>query len=431
MNVSKARVRNASCLKVGRPSWAKASFSSKVARFAAVLAASGALLMAPAARADEAFDLGVKSFNGKDYSTAAKYFKKSVDSNSLNANAFYYLALSQHYMGDFANAKASYEALLSKFPGTPAANNARTALAQLTATMPKSAGSASSGGRPSPAVAPDDLKGMSSDFASLPNEARVPYLPADSGHIYVKASVNGHSDVPFVFDTGAETTLLAKNILKHLGLPQPTGQPTHQSLGIGSSANRSWVGRYTIKLGTIERKDLPCQIQEQPLPFPLLGQSFFKDYHYTIEKNGETILFQKKGTTTGSRLYNPSLDPNAVPFKREGNEMLVQVEINGRPIWMYFDTGASGVTLPKDCLAQLALTVPSDAVGTMHSGASGKVRGLDFPVQRIKMGPIEKFNFRLSVIDQSIPHPLLGQSFFGEWQYQIDDERRVIRFTRR
>lgn len=399
------------------------------------LSSALALCVAPPANADEAFDLGVKSFTAKDYATAAKYFRKSVDSNSLNANAVYYLALSQHYMGDLANAKASYELLVSKFPGTPAANNARTAMAQLNVKMPKASASSSSASTASSsrssATSLDELKGLSNDFASLPNECRVPYYVRSSGHMIVMMTLNGRPDVPFLFDTGAETTLITKGILKKLGLPQPSGSPTHTSMGIGNAVNQSWVGKYTLKLGTIERRDFPMQVQEQPLEFPLLGQSFFKDYHYTIEKNGETILFQKRGTTKGSSLYNASLDTNAVPFKREGNEMLVQVEIDGKAIWSYFDTGASSVTLPKEALTQLSLTVPSDARQTMHSGVGGKVRGLSFPVRRIKLGPIEKFNFELHVIDQSLPHPLIGQSLFGDWQYQIDDERRVIRFTRR
>lgn len=396
------------------------------------IAGSLAFNCATPANADEAFDLGVKSFAAKDYATATKYFRKSVDNNSLNANALYYLALSQHYMGDLANAKSSYELLISKFPGTPASNNARTALTQLGGVTPKASASSSTGSVSSAAASSVDvLKGMSGDFASLPNECRVPYYVRSSGHMIVMMTLNGRSEVPFLFDTGAETTLISKGILKKLGMSVPTGSPTHTSMGIGNAVNQSWVGRYTLRLGTIERRDFPLQVQEQPLEFPLLGQSFFKDYHYTIEKSGETILFQKKGTTKGSSLYNASLDTNAVPFKREGNEMLVQVEINGKPIWSYFDTGASAVTLPKEALTQLSLTVPSDARQTMHSGVGGKVRGLSFPVQRIKLGPIEKYNFELHVIDQSLPHPLVGQTLFGDWQYQIDDERRVIKFTRR
>lgn len=417
MNVSKSRKRKANCL--------------KVARVGAVLAASLALFVAPAARADEAFDLGVKSFSGKDYSTAAKYFKKSVENNSLNANAVYYLALSQHYMGDFANAKATYEALLSKFPGTPAANNARTALAQLTATMPKSAGSASSSGRPSPAAAPDDLRGTSSDFASLPDECRVHFEIADSGHIFVPGAINNRFVPNMLFDTGAEVTVLAKNILRDCGMPMPSGEPKVIGIGVGNKPKRSWVGKCTVKIGTIERKDLPVEIQEDPLRYPIIGQSFFKDYHYTIDNGGQSIQFQKKGKVGGSSHYDPAHDPYAVPFKKEGNELLVLVEINGRPIWMYFDTGASGVAIPKTALSQLSLSVPPDARQSMHHGVSGEVRGVDFAVQRIKLGPIEKTNFNVSVIDQALPHPLLGQTFFGDWQYQIDADHRVIRFTRR
>lgn len=400
-------------------------------RSALVKASAFALLVCFAfaeapANADDAYNQGVKSFGAKDYVTAANYFKKSLDSNALNANAYYYLGLSQHYQGDLHNAKLTYESLLTRFPGTQAAVSGKAALAQLLAKMPKSASSAA----PPPAAPPGSAHSdFSSDFASLPREGRCRYVMiSGSNHLYVYGFVNNR-ETAFIFDTGAEDTVLGKNNLKEVGMQPPSGKPTSTAMGIGG-ATGTWKMTANLRIGNIERRNFPIVVNEY-MKVPLLGQSFFKDYQYTVEKNSHQILFEKRGQQIGSAFYNPDTDTNAVPFKREGNELLVQVEINGRPIWMYFDTGADGVTFPKESISQLGLTIPPDAKASMHGGVSGQVRAISFPLQKIKMGPIEKRNLEVSFVDQSLPHGLLGQTFFGDWQYKIDNDRRVIKFTRR
>ncbi|MBK7838746.1 MAG: hypothetical protein IPJ49_13905 [Candidatus Obscuribacter sp.] len=55
-----------------------------------------------------------------------------------------------------------------------------------------------------------------------------------------------------------------------------------------------------------------------------------------------------------------------------------------------------------------------------------------FPVRTIKLGPIEKRDFEIDVVASSnMPHPLLGQTFFGDYQYTIDYDNKLIHFVRR
>lgn len=57
---------------------------------------------------------------------------------------------------------------------------------------------------------------------------------------------------------------------------------------------------------------------------------------------------------------------------------------------------------------------------------------MNFPVSSIKVGPIEKRDIMIGVPETAhMPHPLLGQSFFNDWQYTIDYQASVIRFVRR
>jgi clan AA aspartic protease (TIGR02281 family) len=190
-----------------------------------------------------------------------------------------------------------------------------------------------------------------------------------------------------------------------------------------------------LKVGTIERKNFAVTVQDELPVDPLLGQTFFNAFVYTIDNGSNSIHFQKKHKTAlaaGGSNYGGSSDRYAVPFTREGNEIIVQVDVNGRATPMYFDTGASGITFSRQQADQLKLRIPEDAIASRHTGVGGDTIGQAFPVGRMKMGPIDKSNIQVSVIDQSnMRYPLLGQTFFGDWQFTIDDQQHVIRFVRR
>jgi predicted aspartyl protease len=192
----------------------------------------------------------------------------------------------------------------------------------------------------------------------------------------------------------------------------------------------------TLKVGNIERKNFDIQVQASMNVKPLLGQSFFKDYQYTIDKTSEengTIHFVKKAPAgAATRTASSARDLYAVPFQRSGRNLIVNVEVDGHPMTMFFDTGAANVAFTTDQLKKANIPIPEDAQTSVSSGIGGDTSAQIFPVKRIKMGPIEKTNFSVSCVGAaSMPYPLLGQSFFGDWQYTIDNAASVIRFVRR
>jgi hypothetical protein len=78
------------------------------------------------------------------------------------------------------------------------------------------------------------------------------------------------------------------------------------------------------------------------------------------------------------------------------------------------------------------VTIPQDVtVGSMN-GVGGQTTSVMFPVSRVKMGPIDKSNFPITVVQQAhIPYPLLGQDFFGDYRYSIDTVNNAIKFQGR
>ncbi len=391
------------------------------------------------ARADSFAD-GSKLFKAKKYAAAAKCFETSIKQNPGNDNAYYYHALALHYAKDMKGAISEYGRIVSSFPSSQAADLSRRALMVLdptllrklspelfTAAAPSAARSSGS------SMVSGSRYGSSSSDDHYPAEAKLNFTK-EVGLMFVEAQFNNRP-MKVTFDTGSQGTTLGKNHLQSLGLPEPTGP--RNSLGY-------WDMRLNIKLGGIERNNFPCAIKESMLDSPSIGQSFFKDFVYTVDNNAQTIRLVKKAAGSSSSVASSSgsssgssrssVDNNAVPFSRDENYelMIVSVSVDGRPGRMYVDTGATSVCMSAAQARNFGLTVPEDAVDTVINGTTGRMTGKKFSIRTMKLGPVEKRNVDVVVVDNyTIPLPLLGQSFLGDANYSVDDQAKVIRFNRR
>lgn len=382
---------------------------------------------------------GVKLFQAKKYKNAIPYFEQALRANPYDYNAIYYSALSYQYLGDFQRAKGEYGRLVDKFPYTTAGKNAQMVLQRLDPRYLESILRRNAGASPQQSgnvqTHGQAQTSQSADYASLPSEDRVRFNKSDTQggrpHIIVAGWVNNRP-VNFIFDTGAEDTTIGKDHLSQLGLKPPEGPPTGYSAGVGSSEKiKTWHMMATLKLGNIERKNMKISVLEKFGMNPLLGQDFFKDFQYTIDNGAQTIHFVKKGSSYAAQSGAGS-ERYAVPFTREGNEMVVNVDVDGRSIPMYFDTGASNVVFTNEHLKQLNIRVPEDAVETSTGGIGGQTKAKQFPVRRMRCGPIDKSPMEVTVVEAAaMRHPLLGQTFFHDWQYTIDNQNSIIRFVRR
>lgn len=360
-----------------------------------------------------AFDDGVKLFGQRNYKAAALKFEQAVKSNPNDSNAFYYRALTYQCLGDRAKASSGYQQILQKFPYSTAAQYAQQAL-----TPPD---------RPSRASRSSGSREFQSSFNADPEQTKI-YFTKQGRSFIVDAEVNNRK-LPVCFDTGASLCIFGKNHLKQLGITPPSGPPTGEVVGVGSSeAVKSWQMNVDLKVGQIRRPNFPITVQENLPTDPLLGQSFFSDFEYTIDDSINTIVLAKKGSARPSS----GSDSNTVPFVLEGREMVVTVDVNGRKCQMYFDTGADSVAFSRDQARSIGLTIPEDAQQSTSTGIGGTSNSLAFTVQRMRMGPIEKSDVEVSVVENAkMSKPLLGQSFYGGWQYTIDNQNKVIRFLRR
>jgi clan AA aspartic protease (TIGR02281 family) len=405
----------------------------------------------PAQAAPDSFALGVKQFGAKTYPLAIASFKKAIAANPKNDSARYYYALSLHYSKNIPAAIKAYAELIRLMPDSNGANYARAALAKLDAPLlsslppsrmaqqqysqaPSSATTISRSSGTQQIIQSQSQQGSSSRNSAddkIPDECRV-YYTLEGNSFIVDVYVNGRP-MKMVFDTGAAMCAFGKNNLAAVGIEPPSGKPSGAAVGIGDGGEQSvWDMSVDLKLGPIERKHFPIKVQNQLGLHPLLGQTFYQDFTYTIDNGAHSIHFVKKRNKSGSIYADVSRDPNAVPFVRERNELAVTVEINGKPTKMYFDTGAEVVTLTKRQCQSLGITIPEDAETTTVHGIAGDSRARVFNVSSIKLGGITKRDFQVWVPDGEMAGVgLLGQTFYNDCQYTIDYERGYIHFMRR
>lgn len=121
-----------------------------------------------------------------------------------------------------------------------------------------------------------------------------------------------------------------------------------------------------------------------------------------------------------------------VYFQSQGTAMVVDTEVNNRPVKMVFDTGAPGILLGKNQLAEVGIAPPAGGAtgftGGSSSGASAATWSMNADV---KLGAIVRKNFPITVIENNQSQPLLGQDFFRDFEYSIDSGSKSILFKKK
>lgn len=221
--------------------------------------------------------------------------------------------------------------------------------------------------------------------------------------------------------------MIGKNQLEAAGVMDNViqGQRTRMG-GVGNTVNSAAPMIVDLKVGGIQRH-MPIMVQDHfDLP-PLLGQTFYNGYQYDIDNQSGVIRFTKKGSSKNSIGY----DSIEVPFETVGNNLVVVAQINGHNCPMYFDTGAAINLFDMRTFLSMGLSIPSDASMTMVGGVGGYVPGYMFTISSMRLGSIQKNNLPVTVVASGGPPlPLLGQPFLRDRRFTIDNDKKVIRFSR-
>lgn len=411
---------------------------------------------------------GTRLYASKQYRAALVKFQQTLKAYPNDGSTYYYMGVCYQQLRDTANAKRCYAEAIKHGKSQPPGVNALKALLAIDPEYAKSVvppwnwklqqmlpGGGRFGNQPGGGVSQSTSSSSSSSGSSnrvvsyahsgsssvssaaqssLPANGvfQIVDYPGNNNMTYVSATVNGRKIEHMLFDTGAEMVLFGRNHLQEYGIPLPSGPPTSEVRGVGGT-QQAWRMQVDLKVGNIERRNFTITVQESMNAPPLLGQSFYKDYQCQIDKPGRQIRLTRSDVYKSSiASATPYGNPNNVPFTRQGNLMIVQVQINGRDTPMVMDTGASNTQFTKEQLQRINVSIPDDVVIGQARGIGGTTATVQFPVSRVKMGPVDKSNFPIQVVQKAaMPYPLLGQDFFGDWRYSIDTVNNAIKFQGR
>ncbi len=425
------------------------------------------------------YSYGVKAYNTSNFTNAIQYFKSALMLNQSNYNAMYYLALAYQQNKEYKNAATTYIRLAMLAPNEPQGKLAKQAMLTLgkqvkelkasgkltpefinsikngkasnsqnnqtanrvtnyttnyaknstaMSCAPNSAMTSQNNKNNMQQIPSNDIRSLAADPSdNTPNEVKIAFEKAPNNLLYINAMVNNHA-INFIFDSGAECCCISRTQLERIGVTPPSGPPNGiQVSGVGTQVNlATWTMKTNLKVGNMERHNFPIAVIDSPsLPGPLLGQNFWKGYQVSVDNSSNCIKLTKQGIK-----YSLGY---AVPFKRRGNNIIVNVNINGMIIPMYFDTGASNISFSMKQAKMCHIDIDPNGSVSMSSGIGGNTKTYDVKISQLKIGPIELYDVPASVASQSnMDYPLLGQKVFGEgWEYIIDDKENVVRFVKR
>lgn len=390
----------------------------------ATLLAVTAPVLAQQKTAQAHFQEGVKHYKAGQYKSAAPLFWKSINEGNATPQAWLYMAHSYNAAGNKHKAIKTYKRIAKIFKDTKAARVAQTAVRKLdpynrwTEKQPTSSKSSSS----------------YSSKSRLPNRARVFYR-SKGDDILLNVRINGRP-LEMELDTGAPGISLDKSHLRKLGIKPPTGKPAGYSGGATNSVKMPyWRMNASVQVGPIRKDNLRLSVFEKMHTGPLLGQAFFKDFDYTVDHKARCVEFRRKGSISSSSSRGYSLP---FEFRRSGNRVVVEIEINGRKGKAMLDTGntADGISFDsKRQMGKFGVKLPANAKLGRSTGISGTGSQYDFTLRRVKLGPIDKANVSASCSLEIAPNdeelPLIGQEVLKGWQFSIDMNKKVIHFLRR
>ena len=132
-------------------------------------------------------------------------------------------------------------------------------------------------------------------------------------------------------------------------------------------------------------------------------------------------------------------DQVRIPYRKQGNNLVINAFINNHPLEMYFDSGAELTVVRKSQLGSLGLRDPRGApTGQTYGVGDGGAQGTWMIKTDIKVGQIEHSNFPIAVQEDAgnmgPSYPLLGETFFRGFSYKvmpIDESQGSIFFQKK
>lgn len=377
--------------------------SAEYRHFVVIIVLCAGFLCDPAyAKAN--FGYGMELFTGGKYGESALIFEQCVNESPEDAEAYVLAAKSYEKLGDLTKVRTFYTKIVQKFPNTSYASNAIVLLQRIDKAqyVPENANC-------SPIV--------------LPASTLVVDYGLDNRNLTIPVEINGKS-WRLIFDTGANNSMIGKNHLRQLGIPEPNWPTTAYVVNV-MGKNPVWKIFVDLSVGNQNWPNFRMYVTENmPTIYPSLGQNFIRQFNYLVDAQRKKLYFVKRGENKSfeDQLRDISYK---IPFQKTNDDlMIVEALVNGVPCQMLIDIGASNMVFTRSELEQLGLTVPDNAVTQSTNTMVGKTEVKRMNLDSVQLGPILKNHVRTEIhFRASHNRPLIGLTFFKDISFYVDYDR--------
>jgi clan AA aspartic protease (TIGR02281 family) len=202
-------------------------------------------------------EAGKSAYQRGDFATAARLFGEAVAAAPGEPLFHYHRGAALLRLGQFAEARASYERALALKPPAPLAATIAAALREFGPRPPASGAGAD----------PEAIR-----------------LEAANGVWFAEVTLNGTRQARFVVDTGATSCTISPALAEELGITIPDDAPVIQVVTMNGRTEGRLVSLDSIRVGEIEATDVATVVQPfEPGIDGILGNTFLARYAVTID----------------------------------------------------------------------------------------------------------------------------------------------------
>lgn len=140
---------------------------------------------------------------------------------------------------------------------------------------------------------------------------------------------------------------------------------------------------------------------------------------------GDSSRSLSSGSSSGGSSYS---DGSQVELQRDSNgHFYADVEINGAPIHMLIDTGATGIALSREDARSAGVATSIGMNDVVGQGADGSVHGEFVRLDRVRLGGTEANGLDAIVLNNG-EQSLLGQEFLSKFDsVEIHGDTMVLK----
>ncbi len=249
--------------------------------------------------------------------------------------------------------------------------------------------------------------------------------------------------VTLLLDTGAQTTVLAPDAAQRIGARRPRIEFPREMQGIAGSLRTGEVELQSFTMGGVA---LPWRrVRVAPLyvtglfATPLdgvLGADTLSSFDIDIDLPGHRLVLYQKQTCAGAA---PAWIPpySKIPARRSlGDHLCFPVQLDGRSITAFIDTGAQFSVVSKRAAAALGITDPvlaHDPTMTVHGAAAEQLDGHVHRFSQLAIGTEVTGNPEIGVTDLRLSDAdlVLGVDFLRSRRVWMSYGSQLIFLSRR